>query len=476
MYQRNYNSWTKHIEFLILDLFCVNAAFMLAWLARFGAHGSPYGNVSYRTLIIILSLMYAVAALVFGIYHRVLKRGYFAELTNSAGYMFLSLGMTLVVMYAIKESDTYSRLFVLYMFVFFILTDYPARLILKKHLKSGKKLRSLSKKRNVFAVSDSSGIARLIESIESDPGENLNVAAFSVTDADSGDCSAVTGKYTSIPISAASDYICRSWIDEVFVYAPETAQAVTELLDNCAEMGVTVHIILDVRHADPSKQFTDTLDDRTVYTAAYSYIAPHQAVIKRLFDIVAGVIGSVIAAVIVILIGPVIFCIDPGPVIFRQERVGQNGKHFRIYKLRSMYLNADERKKDHLDYNRVSDGMMIIMDNDPRVLPVIGEFIRRTSLDEYPQFFNVLKGEMSVVGTRPPTVDEWEKYKYHHRARLAMKPGITGMWQVSGRSDITDFEQVVELDTYYITHFKLSLDMRILLKTIPALLREKGAE
>ena len=130
--------------------------------------------------------------------------------------------------------------------------------------------------------------------------------------------------------------------------------------------------------------------------------------------------------------------------------------------------------------------MMFKMDFDPRIIgneilpdgtkkTGIGEFIRRTSLDEFPQFFNVLKGDMSLVGTRPPTVDEWEKYEYHHRARLAIKPGITGMWQVSGRSEITDFEEVVKLDTKYITEWHLGLDLRILVKTIGVLFSHRGA-
>ena len=136
--------------------------------------------------------------------------------------------------------------------------------------------------------------------------------------------------------------------------------------------------------------------------------------------------------------------------------------------------------------NRVSDGMMFKLDFDPRiigneVLPDgthktgIGEFIRNTSLDEFPQFFNVLKGEMSLVGIRPPTVDEWEKYEYHHRRRLSIKPGLTGMWQVSGRSGITDFEEVVKLDTEYINNWSLGLDIRILLKTVASVLKRDGA-
>ena len=150
-----------------------------------------------------------------------------------------------------------------------------------------------------------------------------------------------------------------------------------------------------------------------------------------------------------------------------------------------MYMDAEERKKELMAQNRVSDGMMFKMDFDPRIIgnriengkqkTGIGEFIRKTSLDEFPQFFNVLIGNMSLVGTRPPTVDEWEKYKYHHRARLSVKPGITGMWQVSGRSSITDFEEVVKLDTEYIENWGIGLDLRILFKTVKTVLKKDGA-
>ena len=148
-------------------------------------------------------------------------------------------------------------------------------------------------------------------------------------------------------------------------------------------------------------------------------------------------------------------------------------------------MDAEERKAELMIQNRVSDGMMFKMDWDPRIIgnkivngkqvTGIGEYIRSHSLDEFPQFFNVLLNDMSLVGTRPPTEDEWEKYKYHHRARLATKPGITGLWQVSGRSEITDFEEVVRLDTEYIDNWSIGLDLRILLKTVKVVLRKDGA-
>src|SRR5699024_10666589 len=179
-----------------------------------------------------------------------------------------------------------------------------------------------------------------------------------------------------------------------------------------------------------------------------------------------------IAAAAAVCVGPFIYLRSPGPIFFRQTRVGKNGKVFEIYKFRSMYLDAEERKSELMEQNEMS-GLMFKLENDPRIIKGIGRFIRRTSIDELPQFWNVLKGDMSLVGTRPPTVDEWEQYELHHRIRMATKPGITGMWQVSGRSDITDYEEVVRLDTEYIENWSIGLDIKILLKTVLARSEER---
>jgi lipopolysaccharide/colanic/teichoic acid biosynthesis glycosyltransferase len=149
-------------------------------------------------------------------------------------------------------------------------------------------------------------------------------------------------------------------------------------------------------------------------------------------------------------------------------------------------MDAEERKKELLKLNQHGDGLMFKMEADPRIIGCkilpdgrvkkgLGNFIRDWSLDEFPQFFNVLKGDMSLVGTRPPTLDEWERYEPHHRARLAVRPGITGLWQVSGRSKITDFEEVVRLDTKYIVDWSMALDLKILLKTVKVVIFRDGA-
>ena len=163
-----------------------------------------------------------------------------------------------------------------------------------------------------------------------------------------------------------------------------------------------------------------------------------------------------------------------GPVIFSQIRIGKNGRRFKMYKFRSMYVGAEEQKKRLLDQNEMR-GLMFKMDKDPRVTNV-GKFLRKISLDELPQFWNVLKGDMSLVGTRPPTVDEFEQYNIYYRRRLSITPGMTGMWQVSGRSDIIDFDEVVRMDLKYIDEWTLRKDVRILLQTVGKVLLGKGAK
>ena len=208
--------------------------------------------------------------------------------------------------------------------------------------------------------------------------------------------------------------------------------------------------------------------------------------VKRSADILGGLAGTVVTCVLMLVIGPLIYIKSPGPIFFTQKRVGLNGRVFTMYKFRSMYMDAEKRKAELMEKNKIQNGLMFKMDDDPRVIGSekkgrdgkpkgIGNFIRNTSIDEFPQFFNVLKGDMSLVGTRPPTLDEWNRYDPRHRVRMSVKPGITGMWQVSGRSKITDFEQVVALDQKYIDNWSVWLDLKILAKTVQVVFRHEGA-
>lgn len=192
---------------------------------------------------------------------------------------------------------------------------------------------------------------------------------------------------------------------------------------------------------------------------------------KRLIDIVGALVGLTITVIILIPVAIAIWIDNPGPIFYSQIRCGLNGQFFRIWKFRSMVVDADKVK--HLVKNE-AQGLIFKNEKDPRITRV-GRFLRRTSLDELPQFWNVLAGQMSLVGTRPPTQDEVSRYSTHHFQRLAVKPGITGEWQANGRSTVKDFEEIVKMDLAYQKKWSVGYDIQLILKTIQAVLNKSGA-
>ena len=194
---------------------------------------------------------------------------------------------------------------------------------------------------------------------------------------------------------------------------------------------------------------------------------------KRILDIAGGFLGTVILTMIFPLVALAIKLDSPGPIIFKQKRMGRNGRVFNLYKFRTMVADAEALKDGLMAANQMR-GYMFKIDTDPRITRV-GGWLRITSIDEIPQFINVLKGEMSLVGTRPPTLDEVNKYQPQHLKRISAKPGITGLWQVSGRNKITSFNQVVELDCHYLENWRFFDDIKILFKTFFVVLARKGA-
>lgn len=196
-----------------------------------------------------------------------------------------------------------------------------------------------------------------------------------------------------------------------------------------------------------------------------------KCLIKRSLDILGALVGLTLLALVVLPLALAIRLDSPGPIFYCQTRYGLKGKPFTIWKFRSMVLNADRLKQT---VSNQAQGLIFKNENDPRVTRV-GCFLRKTSLDELPQFWNVLKGDMSLVGTRPPTEDEVSRYSPHHWRRLDVKPGITGQWQVSGRSAIKDFEEIVHLDLHYQAIWSPWYDIQVILKTIVVLLSRKGA-
>ena len=262
-------------------------------------------------------------------------------------------------------------------------------------------------------------------------------------------------------------------MDEIFLDLNEKGKLTERLVDIFINMGLTVHMNLMPYDSNMEERRVHSFGNYMVMTTSMKFASPWQVLAKRMLDICGALVGLVLTGIAIVIFGPIIKKQSPGPILFSQKRVGRNGRIFNIYKIRTMYPDAEELKKELMEKNKMS-GLMFKMDNDPRIFP-IGHFLRKTSIDELPQFWNVLIGDMSLVGTRPPTVDEYEQYELGHRKRLAMKPGLTGMWQVSGRSDITDFDEVVALDAKYIEQWNITMDIKILWKTVLVVLKGSGA-
>lgn len=481
MYERGVKGWLKHLDFIFLDMLSLALALFAAFSLRFSQAWGSYQTELYRELLVMLMLLDFTVCVMFNTMHDVLRRGMYQEVLESVKHAAIVFAVMTVLLVALKISNSYSRIILYGTSALHMVLGCALRQIYKKLLQ--KRIKH-EKRRAVLIVAPEARASEVAQMLLTTANDAFDLAGFVLSDRDAQG-ETLNGIPVVANLSDAAEYICREWVDEVFIEA-DAIKAAEKLVAQCQEMGVVVHEQLMLESGVSQKQLVEHIGDYTVLTSTVNYATPFQALVKRLMDIVGGLIGCVLAGIIILIVGPQIRKASPGPIIYSQERIGQNGRRFKFYKIRSMYLDADERKKDLMKENRVSDGLMFKLDFDPRIIgneilpdgtkkTGIGAFIRNTSLDEFPQFFNVLKGDMSLVGTRPPTVDEWDKYELHHRARMAMKPGITGMWQVSGRSDITDFEQIVKLDTQYICNWSIGLDLKILCQTVSAVLKHKGA-
>lgn len=272
-------------------------------------------------------------------------------------------------------------------------------------------------------------------------------------------------------VQIAEEYV----VDEIAVARPLSYDdRLLEALKSCQDMGITVTMLLDIHNTDNTKAHVAMVGSIPVLKFHTVSLNESQLFMKRMLDVLGACMGMILFTLAYIVLAPLIKLETPGPVIFKQDRVGKNGRVFKVWKFRSMGVNAEAEKAALMTNNEMS-GHMFKMSVDPRVTR-IGRFIRKTSLDELPQFYNVLKGDMSLVGTRPPTVDEVKAYEQHHRSRISIIPGITGNWQVSGRSDIEDFEEVVRLDSEYIENWSIWSDIRILIKTIMVVVLGRGSK
>ena len=276
-------------------------------------------------------------------------------------------------------------------------------------------------------------------------------------------------------LSDLQSVLKRERVDEMIVCLPVDSRFsdIVKVVQHARDLGVVVRLMPDLEDGSLFKSLhLEEFEGEHVVTLFREQMLL-QLLAKRAVDTVVSLTALIVLAPLMITVAILIKVTSPGPVFFAQDRVGMNQRRFRIYKFRSMVVDAEAKKKDLAHLNEISDGPAFKMKNDPRITK-IGRFIRKTSIDELPQLFNVLHGEMSLVGPRPPLPEEVKKYEWLFRKRLSVKPGITCVWQISGRSNIT-FERWMEMDNEYIENWSIWLDIKILFKTIPAVLLGRGA-
>ena len=481
MYRRDAKSWLKHFDFMVIDLLVLQVAFVLSFVLR---HGwiNPYSIPLYSSMGMFLMLCDLVVIFFTEPFRNILKRGYYREFEAIFQQTVFLMLFAVLFLFTRQTGEAYSRTSMYLLGPLYIVIGYVVRLGWKKVIKSNLQ----DGNRSLLIVTTSQGAKETIERIRVNNYGTYHFAGLVLMDAD-----LVGTAIENVPVVAgretATSFAQKTWVDEVFVSLPESVAFPRKMVDDFVEMGVTVHLNLSqISNAPGKRQLVEKVGGYTVLTTSMNYATTKQAFLKRAMDIAGGLAGCLICAVLFVFVAPVIYMNSPGPIFFKQERIGKNGKRFKMYKFRSMYMDAEERKKELLAQNNYNSDFMFKLDFDPRIIgnkilpdgtqkTGIGQFIRSTSIDEFPQFFNVLKGDMSLVGTRPPLISEFEAYQQHHRARMSVKPGITGMWQVSGRSEITDFEEVVRLDTQYINEWSIGLDLRILLQTVVTVLKRKGS-
>ncbi len=267
----------------------------------------------------------------------------------------------------------------------------------------------------------------------------------------------------------------KSAIDEVVFAMGDRDHSIvlSDHLAVCRKMGIPVRILPSLWTPEDTSLSMEICQGIPFLTIQGDNFNAVGLFYKRGLDILGGLVGTIIFFIAYPFAALAIKVDSPGPVIFKQKRIGRNGRSFSLYKFRTMYRDAEERKQDLMKENEMN-GAMFKLKDDPRITRM-GKWLRKTSLDEFPQFLNVLKGEMSLVGTRPPTPEEVEEYQPWHLKRISAKPGITGLWQISGRNQIRDFDKVVELDCRYLDHWRFSDDLKILIKTLVVVLQRKGA-
>lgn len=460
----------RHLDFIVVDIIAIELALLCTYVIDIFYYNGP--SFSWKIIALMLPICNVVSGIMLDTYNGILQRGYIKEFASLFQLDLCAYASFIFLTYFLGLTHQIPQHVVFISFA----ASFPITYFLRFYQKFFLHYRynNVKYSRQIVVAATEDMARNMISSISGSAIRNYQFFGLAILDH-----SMIGERIGNVEVAADRDtfisYIQNNVVDEVVLSVPDNFLYSLDLTKQLLTMGVTVHIyITGIFDSLPNRSISNVFG-YDVLTTTISPVTFRQSLGKRLMDILGAVAGCLITLILTIIIGPIIFIKSPGPIFFTQIRVGKHGRQFKLYKFRSMYLDAEARKAELMKQNGVEDGMMFKIRDDPRIIKGIGHFIRKTSLDEFPQFFNVLKGDMSLVGTRPPTIDEYERYSPQHKRRLTMLPGITGLWQTSGRNKITDFEEVVRLDTEYIENWSLNGDIKIILKTIKNMVKNDDA-
>ena len=456
----------------LFDLAMLAAAFPIAYWLRDEVIEVPtkglYPIRTYWPLLAASLLVWQVSAWFATLYDRYRTVGLAAEIVRLVRSFVLLAVLMAAGQFVLKPQNDVSRLlFVFYYAIAFVLL-VANRVVLRLAAQAAR--RRGYNTRTFVVVGSGPMTESIVRAIDAHREWGYRFAGYVLeTGAEPPPGARVLGR-----LGELGEILVSHVVDEVILAVPrERLEVIEKAVELCEEQGVGVKVLLDFFPSRISKLEVEELDGIPILalSSAPSEVAP--LVGKRIFDVVVSALVLLAMAPAFLVVAIAIKLDSPGPVVFRQRRIGLNGRRFWLYKFRSMVHGAERQLPQLRARNEMKGGPTFKLTDDPRVTRV-GRWLRKTSLDEFPQFWNVLKGEMSVVGPRPPLPHEVKEYERWHRRRLSVRPGITCTWQVSGRNEV-DFARWMELDLHYIDNWSLWHDLKIVLQTIPAVLLGKGA-
>ena len=450
----------KNNKYLILvfDLVALTLSYIIGFK-------SLYNDKYYLVFLVVLFILTIIIALFTEEYWTIFDRGYLKELKSTFLYVLKLVSAFALYIVVFDKEYFYDAT------ISFSIPKFSIALFVFTYI-----LRQLGKKFNIIFRDDERNIILLSDFDRlgdfADLPNNYKVVAYVNSNFEKK-------IFNGLPVLRNSgeirNFLALNRVDELYANVSMDS-SFEDILEIFEILGIPTKINITPMFRKVNSSTIVTSQGENIYLTSVLKIATlRQLTLKRLMDIVGALVGLVIALVVGLILYPKVKRQAPGPLLFKQTRIGKNGKRFKIYKFRSMYVDAEQRKQELMDRNQLDSTLMFKMDNDPRIFP-LGQKIRNWSLDELPQFWNVLKGEMSIVGTRPPTEEEYKQYELHHFKRMSVKPGITGLWQVNGRSNIRNFEEVVKLDMKYIENWSLRLDIKIIVKTVFVVLKREGSQ